>query len=385
MATYFLDGIYFDESSPINFDNGNYFDSGSLNSGIFELDVSIVDTYLSNEYLDVNIVVEVEVEQDYANYVDLLQFVPEKFRESVPLQELLYVFGIQAGTWIGNVSDIQLLLDKYSVGDDYIQYLSDLLDLSLLTTDATTLVEKRRQLDTWIDLIKMKGTYQAIKYITYMLGINVNIWDLYTMDYATFTRAEWFAGGLLENPIGSTTSNFLLNYDFETWSSGPSAFPDNWIDPGGDITPSKESAIVKVNLYSFKVKASSWADAQPYQNLVTAEHPITYWQGKTLTFGCWVYSLVANQCFLSLVDGGITNSSYQTVPNTWQFLTVTRTVSSSATYVRCYFQIKASHTAYFDGAVCVEGTEVYAYDNNFFSYYKSPHIDLEIALNKAFS
>lgn len=208
MATYYLDGVYFDESSPIIFDNGNNFDSLLIDSAIYEVDIELVDEYLANESLNVDILIDVLVEQDYADYVDLLQLVPEKFRGSVPLQELLYVYGLYTGMWIGNVSDIQLLIDKYSVGDDYIQYLSDLLDLSLLITDTTTIEEKRRQLDTWIDLIKMKGTYQAILYISYMLGINVNIWDLYTNNYSTFTRADWFAGSINENPGGLDTSYY---------------------------------------------------------------------------------------------------------------------------------------------------------------------------------
>ena len=208
MATYYLDAIYFDESSPINFDNGNNFDSLGSNAGIYEVSVEIVDRYLAKESPEVVIAIDILVNQDYANYVDLLQLVPAKFHNSVPLQELLYVMGMKTGEWIGNVSDIQLLIDKYSVGDDYIQYLADLLDLSLLTTDSTTIEEKRRQLDTWIDLIKMKGTYQAIIYISYMLGINVNIWDLYTNNYSTFTRAEWFAGSINENPGGLDISYY---------------------------------------------------------------------------------------------------------------------------------------------------------------------------------
>jgi len=147
--------------------------------------------------------------EDYSNYVDLIKLVPEKFRGSTALQELLYVFGLESGSWIGKINDLQSIIDKYQVGDDYIQYLADLVGLQFIVTPATTLEDKRRQLIQVIDWYKMKGTYEALQVIQYTLDLNINLWDMYTNDYSTFVPVPWYTGKINTNPTGSVTTEAI--------------------------------------------------------------------------------------------------------------------------------------------------------------------------------
>ena len=135
--------------------------------------------------------------------VDLLQLVPQKFRGSTVLQDFFTVAGSDVDTWLELIDDLEVEIDKYNVSDTYMQKLADLVGYSMVgDTETLTTEEKRRQLVQVIDWYKMKGTYQAISYIGYLLDLNLNFWDLYTDDYVTFTRKDWFVGDVGENPTG---------------------------------------------------------------------------------------------------------------------------------------------------------------------------------------
>ena len=140
--------------------------------------------------------------EEYSKYVDLMQLIPEKFRSSAALQQLVYVLGLNVGTWIGSINDLQSIIDKYSVGDDYIQYLADLVGMKFIIASNTTLEDKRRQLLQVVDWYKMKGTYQALKVVGYSVGLNLDFYDMYTKDYINFTRTPWYAGTRGTNPTG---------------------------------------------------------------------------------------------------------------------------------------------------------------------------------------
>lgn len=206
-----LDKLYLDElvegiSSGVTLDALHHLDEECGVDCICDIDLGIIfeDRYI----LEIDIDFVTETLQDYASYVDLTKLIPEKFTSSIALQQLLYVFGLQTGIWLGQINDIAKLIDKYSVGDDYIQYLADLIGLTIVFDENTSLEEKRRQLDTAIPWLKMKGTYQALSYIAYVLGIYLNVYDLYTNNYSTFTREPWFSGGINENPGGLNSSYY---------------------------------------------------------------------------------------------------------------------------------------------------------------------------------
>ena len=232
-TTYNGDKLYFDSS--LNHDDlYNWDTDSSLVSLTLDLTLG-TDKYYSNEILDVDMVLEVGVDENYSKYVDLMELVPIKFRDSVPLQEFLDEAGLQVGTWLGYINDLQEMLDKYEVSEDYIQYLADLVGLDLFNTQSTSVIlDKRRQLVQVIDWYKLKGTYAAMLYIGYILNFSLALWDRYTSDYANFYSEEWFVGKPNEMPldlphIDENYTKLLLHCD---GTEGSTTFIDSSNDRG---------------------------------------------------------------------------------------------------------------------------------------------------------
>lgn len=155
-------------------------------------------------------------------------------------------------------------------------------------------------------------------------------------------------------------NNLVSNGDFEVWNSGDNVAPDYWTLYSTNANISKESGIVKMGAYSVKIE---WVEADVYlvQNIHN-EKGLEYWKGRTLTIGCWVWCNTADRACLTIYDGANTLSSYHTGDSTWQWLTITRTIDSGATFVEVDCNILGgAASAYFDGFMAVEGASQFAF------------------------
>lgn len=158
-------------------------------------------------------------------------------------------------------------------------------------------------------------------------------------------------------------TNLLSNGDFDVWSAGTSADPDGWTFSGAGASIAREGTIKKLGAYSAKITRAG-TDCSVYQAIQDIRG-INYWKGRTVTFGCWVYATVANRACLQIGDGvAAPISSYHSGNSTWEFLTLTLTISSSATelIINCLV-INGATSAYFDGAMCVEGESAFAFSD----------------------
>ena len=92
-------------------------------------------------------------------------------------------------------------------------------------------------------------------------------------------------------PAGTVNpTNLLLNGDFENWSAGVAAAPDNWTffeigGTGGSIA--REGTTKLIGSYSAKIVGYSGGSSGLYQD-IHIEKGINYWKGKKITFGCWI-------------------------------------------------------------------------------------------------
>lgn len=212
-TTFSGDKIYFDELA-IGLSTGIFADSGSNFDALDNKEISIVgelllvnERYIANEKLSLDFIYTILVKESYSDYVDLLQLVPEKFRGSELLQQFLDIAGVEVGTWLGYINDLEANIDKYRVSEDLIQYLADLIGFSFIGSNLT-LQNKRDQLIRAIDWYKIKGSYNSLAYIGYVLGLSIDVWDMYTNDYSTFVKAPWFVGKVGENPEGLDSSYY---------------------------------------------------------------------------------------------------------------------------------------------------------------------------------
>jgi len=153
-------------------------------------------------------------------------------------------------------------------------------------------------------------------------------------------------------------SNLLFNGNFEYWYSGNSVAPDGWLLVNGSID--KESTEVKIESYSAKLTAT----AQMY--LRNANYNISNWfapyKGKSITLSAWVKTSTANSARILIGDGvSNSNSSYHTGGGDWELLTVTKTISESATVLDIRLKADITSTVYYDAITLVAGAMPFGY------------------------
>ena len=202
---YPLNGLNFDDSFT-TFDDSFNFDK--VLDPILQITQTdtLVQHYIAHEVGFLEIVQTDTGAENYSQYVDLLKYVPEKFRSSVALQQFLAEAGLMVGSWLGDISDLSLLINPYTVDEAYITYLAGLIGFNFQSTSTTPFSQLQRQLIQAVPWYKMKGTYQGYQYIGYSLGLNLNFYDLYTQDYINFIPEPWYAG-----TVGTLPPDSLLN------------------------------------------------------------------------------------------------------------------------------------------------------------------------------
>lgn len=150
--------------------------------------------------------------------------------------------------------------------------------------------------------------------------------------------------------------NLLKNGDFESWSGGASAAPDGWTLWGTGATVARESTIVEIGTYSIKLTSGVGYASELYQMYLDYEH----YKGKTVTFGAWVWCDTANKARLAIYDGvGGMGSSFHSGNSSWEWIHVTMDMDSSSTKLQTSATLPspaAAISAYFDGAILVEGS-----------------------------
>ena len=158
---------------------------------------------------DILIISDIESYVDYIKFIDLLPLVPEKFRDSDILKLYIRYAGQYVGSWQSKIDDIEKLLNPNTVGDTYIQYLADLIFLTVTENENSTLEDLRKQVRQAMDWYRVKGTYESLNIAAYMNGVDVNIYDFYTTDYLTiWSPQEWWAGDEGENPPGLSSAYY---------------------------------------------------------------------------------------------------------------------------------------------------------------------------------
>lgn len=139
---------------------------------------------------------------------NLLNLIPEKFTDSQLLIDFMSEVSTLIGEYLNNVNEMQLLQDPNNVPIAYLKYLGKLIGVTLPDVDTTSEKELRREVLQAIDWYKIKGTYHAMQIIISASGLTVNLYDMYTNDYVTFSIQDWFVGEEDENPTGLDSSYY---------------------------------------------------------------------------------------------------------------------------------------------------------------------------------
>jgi len=162
--------------------------------------------------------------------------------------------------------------------------------------------------------------------------------------------------------VAKYTANFTPEtaaYTTDDWNA-----PDGWAMNGASATVAREATIVKVDTYSAAVTRNGTNCYLAPLTYATPPKGYLYYRGRTVTAGCFVYATVANRARIVIQDGvsASVNSSYHTGDSTWQWLTVTATLPSNSTQLYMACEVNTGNTtAYFDGAMLVEGSSAFAF------------------------
>jgi hypothetical protein len=221
-----------------------------------------------------------------------------------------------------------------------------------LAENSDTKVATQKAVKTYADNMVLTGGGIPIGYLDTdgTLAANSDIRVPSQKAVKTYVAAQIPTGVLGDGTVNPT--NLLTNGDFERWSAGASAAPDGWTLAGGTIA--REGTIIKLGTYSAKNSDDGYI-LQHVSN--TSGKGLTYFKSRTFTFGCWVYATVANVARIAFGDGVLSSfSSYHTGDSTWQWLSITKTMSASSTLITAYCL-----GGYYDGAMLVEGASAFAF------------------------
>lgn len=194
----------------------------------------------------------------------------------------------------------------------------------------------------------------------------------YPADGCGSMKSVIFSGGM-----GTSTAvvihdaqNITHNPNMLHWSNGTSAAPDGWSITGDGATIARESAIFhndpnlpSPSQYSAKLTRVG-TDAYLTQNLLThfglndVRKDLSWWKGRTIVSGMWVYATVNTRAYVESYDGVTTESSGpHTGDSTWQWLgsTSVTTVNAAATELTIRSSVRNDNTsAYFTEALIYE-------------------------------
>ena len=171
--------------------------------------------------------------------------------------------------------------------------------------------------------------------------------------------------------LGSDTASRLFRHanpqnvigggNLEAWPDGSSNNPAYWSVTGGGAV-AKESSIVKFGSASAKVTGIT--SSQTFLRS-SSEPSVAELQGRTFTFGAWIYTSNPSDTKLVVrVDSSTWKTRYASETDAWQLVTMAFTVPETSTIFDCILAVDEKDpvvSAYFDGAFLVEGAEDWAF------------------------
>jgi len=165
-------------------------------------------------------------------------------------------------------------------------------------------------------------------------------------------QASHISGADLLDLNATSLENLLINGDFEVGDP-----PIGWILNGAGATVARSAVQQRINAYSAAL--TRVGNNCRIQQDCQATKGIAYFQGRIVSMGCWVWASVANRARLRLTDGVAyqATTAYHPGDSAWHWLSATGTMDAGATLLNMHCAVDDGNTtAYFDGAILVEGS-----------------------------
>lgn len=185
-----------------------------------------------------------------------------------------------------------------------------------------------------------------------------------------FTESMWdtYIRDNINELIGRSTRNLLVNGGFEWWQRGAGAFTannaysaDRWQLKltSGTLTVTQETTTIDA-IQASSLKAVSTSPVG--HKIVQRVEDVKAYRGKTIALSMRVQKGLASGCSISITDSSSsTTGSGTATTGSFQTITVTKTIDAAATTLDIEIAITAAGTYYFDNAMLVIGPNATEY------------------------
>jgi hypothetical protein len=140
------------------------------------------------------------------------------------------------------------------------------------------------------------------------------------------------------------------------WAASTVSAPSHYTLSGGSASIAASTSVQNAGGMSAQVTAATSAAATLQQSVLTTDSYDDYFDSEVFSFGASVYTGSASAARIGIYDGADTSySSYHTGSTTWEWLTGTRTIASSATQVTFRLEVAAATHARINGITVMLG------------------------------
>ena len=154
-------------------------------------------------------------------------------------------------------------------------------------------------------------------------------------------------------PTNNNPSNLFYNGSMESWSAGTSVAPDGWTFGGTSATIARDASTVKHGTYSAKITRVG-TDCYLTQSLFTTDIGLPYLKTRQLVIGAWIWASVANTARITITTvANVAQSIYHSGNSTWQFISITINIPSTATACVPYLEVNNTNTSVYFDAVSI--------------------------------
>ncbi len=147
-------------------------------------------------------------------------------------------------------------------------------------------------------------------------------------------------------------ARLIVNGGFEVWSNGTNSTPDGWTLYGDGTVARNSNYVLEGSFSAYMTYGTSGAT---YLQQLIPNH--LDFAGETYSVGCMVRSDTPNNTFIEVNDSDAVRS-YHTATGSWQWVTVTKTIKQSPSWLGVYAVIEGPGFAYLDNLVIKKGTSV---------------------------
>jgi hypothetical protein len=162
---------------------------------------------------------------------------------------------------------------------------------------------------------------------------------------------------LTPESLAKMGENLLKNGGFEAWNSGEKEAPDGWEAGGAGVMVFQEKNLIKEDKYSAGLSVATRGPVSLNQRI-----PVGELAGKTVVFGAWVKSNLAN---IILIYDQVGDEAYEYKygkehpgDGNWHFLITEKEIREGATgkimFGLNHYPGSPEDVAYFDGVIAVE-------------------------------